>query len=287
MTDRHHNGLKTTLLFAVMWALLLAIGGLLASGTGSSSFIWIFAGLGLLSTFYSYWNSDKLALRAMAARPVSEAEAPILYAMVRELATSARQPMPRMYISPTAQPNAFATGRNPQNAAVCVTEGILRMLEPRELRAVLGHELMHVYNRDILTSSVAAAFAGLITSVAQFMVFFGGNRERGGNPLAMLATALLAPIAASLIQMAISRTREFDADEDGAQLSGDPLALASALRKLDSGTAARPLQPSQRMENVSHMMIANPFRGGGMSRLFSTHPPMQERIARLERMAGY
>ncbi|WP_043502621.1 zinc metalloprotease HtpX [Georgenia sp. SUBG003] len=288
MNRRFNNGLKTTLLFGGMWLLLLAVGGLIANGTGSSSFIWIFAGIGLLSTFYGYWNSDKLAIRAMAARPVSEAEAPALYAMVRELATAARQPVPRLYISPTAQPNAFATGRNPRNAAVCCTEGILSLLEPRELRAVLGHELMHVYNRDILTSSVAAAVAGLITSVAQFMLFFGGGDRERVNPLAMLATALLAPLAATMIQLSISRTREFDADEDGAQLTGDPLALASALRKIESGAAARPLQPTQRMENVSHMMIANPFRGGGgVTKLFSTHPPMNERIARLERMAGY
>jgi heat shock protein HtpX len=283
---RHHNGLKTTLLFGVMWALMLGIGALVANGTGRSAFIWVFAVIGLATTFYGYWNSDKIAIRAMRARPVSEAEAPGYHAIVRELATAARQPMPRLYIAPTAQPNAFATGRNPRNAAVCCTEGILQMLEPRELRGVLGHELMHVYNRDILTSSVAAAFAGVITSVAQFMLFFGG-RDRNANPLALLATALLAPIAASLIQLAISRTREYDADEDGAQLTGDPLALASALRKIEAGTSARPLQPTQRLENVSHMMIANPFRGGGAARMFATHPPMAERIARLERMAGY
>ncbi|WP_324649534.1 zinc metalloprotease HtpX [Georgenia sp. H159] len=284
---RHLNGVKTAALFGLMWAVLLGIGALVAGGTGSSSFIWIFALIGLGTTFYSYWNSDKIALRAMGARPVSEAEAPGMYRIVRELSTTARQPMPRLYISPTAQPNAFATGRNPRNAAVCCTVGILQILDERELRGVLGHELMHVYNRDILTSSVAAAIAGLITSAAQFMLFFGGGRDRGGNVLAMLATAILAPIAASLIQLAISRTREFDADEDGAQLTGDPMALASALAKLERGTAASPLRPDPRLEDVSHMMIANPFRGGGMAKLFATHPPMAERIARLEALAGY
>lgn len=285
---RNLNGVKTAALFGVMWAVLLGVGALVASGTGSGSFIWIFALIGLGTTAYGYWNSDKIALRAMKARPVSEAEAPAMYRIVRELSTRARQPMPRLYISPADQPNAFATGRNPRNAAVCCTTGILQILDERELRGVLGHELMHVYNRDILTSSVAAAIAGLITSAAQFLLFFGGRgRQGGGNILAVLATALLAPIAASLIQLAISRTREFDADEDGAQLTGDPMALASALAKLERGTAAAPLRPDPRLEDVSHMMIANPFRGGGMTKLFATHPPMSERIARLERMAGY
>ena len=283
MQHRHYNGLKTAALFGVMWAVLLGIGWVV----GGPRYLWVFTALGLVMTAYSYWNSDKIAIRAMRARPVSEIEQPAMYRIVRELSTTARQPMPRLYVSPTMQPNAFATGRNPRNAAVCCTAGILQILDERELRGVLGHELMHVYNRDILTSSVAAAVAGLITSAAQFLLFFGGGRDRGGNPLAMLATAILAPIAASLIQLAISRTREYDADEDGARLTGDPMALASALAKLERGTAAAPLRPDPRLEDVSHMMIANPFRGGGMTKLFATHPPMSERIARLEQMAGY
>lgn len=287
MGTRHHNGLKTAGLFGVLWAILLGIGWVVANSTNSPGFIWVFAGLGLVSTFVSYWFSDRIALRSMQARPVTEVEAPQIHAMVRELATRAGQPMPRIYVSPTAAPNAFATGRNPANAAVCVTRGILEILEPRELRGVLGHELMHVYNRDILTSSVAAAIAGLITSVAQFLMFFGGRDWEGGNPLAGLLMLFLAPLAAMVIQMAISRTREFDADEDGARLTEDPLALASALAKLDAGTRRRPLAPTPATESVSHMMIANPFRGGGLTRVFATHPPMEERIARLERMAGY
>jgi heat shock protein HtpX len=289
----HHNGLKTAALFGMIWAVVLGMGALVASYTGRSSFILIFAFIGLASTFYTYWNSDKLAIRAMHAQPVTEEQAPAMYRIVRELSEKANQPMPRLYVSPTDAPNAFATGRNPHHAAVCCTEGILQLLDERELRGVLGHELMHVYNRDILTGSVAAGIAGVISTIGQMLSFgmmFGGgnNREGGGNPIAGIAMALLAPFAAMIIQFAISRTREYDADEDGAKLTGDPLALASALRKLEQGTARAPLAPTAQLVNVSQMMIANPFRAQDVSRLMSTHPPMADRIARLEGMAsGY
>nr|WP_231709942.1 zinc metalloprotease HtpX [Arthrobacter zhangbolii] len=286
LVHHHYNGLKTAALFGVLFAVLLGIGALLSSGTGSPAYIWIFLLIGLATTAYSYWNSDKLAIRAMRAVPVTEAQAPEMYRIVRELSAKAGQPMPRLYVSPTMAPNAFATGRNPQHAAVCCTQGILALLNERELRGVLGHELMHVYNRDILTSSVAAAIAGVITSLGQFLLFFGGGDRRNSNPLATIAMALLAPLAASLIQMAIGRTREYDADEDGARLTDDPLALASALRKLESGTQRAPLPDTdQKLANAAHLMIANPFRSG-VRGLLATHPPMADRIQRLERMAG-
>lgn len=282
----HHNGLKTAVLVGGLWALLLLIGWLLAQGTGSSIWMLVMAGIGLVQTAYSYWNSDTLAVRSMRAVPVSEAEQPAMYAIVRELSAAAGQPMPRLYVAPTMSPNAFATGRDPRHAAVCCTQGILQLLSERELRGVLGHELSHVYNRDILTGSVAAGIAGVVSSVSQMILWFGGGRDReSSNVVALVLTSMLAPFAATLIQFAISRTREFDADHDGAELTGDPLALASALRRLETGVAAAPMAAEPRMEPVSAMMIANPF--GRARNLFATHPPMEERIARLEEMAGY
>jgi heat shock protein HtpX len=280
----HHNGLKTAALLGLLTGLILAVGYWLGGGTGLVLAVFI----SLAANAVSYFYSDRIALRAMRARPVTEAELPGLYAMVRELATTAGQPMPRLYVSPAMQPNAFATGRNPDHAAVAVTTGILNMLEPRELRAVIGHELSHVYNRDILISSVAAGLAGIITMLANLAFFlpFGGDDEDGPNPAGLLLMLILGPLAASIIQLAISRNREFQADASGATLTGDPLALASALEKIHYGTARAPLPADGRLTSAAHLMIANPFAGGGMAGLFSTHPPMEERVRRLYEQAA-
>ncbi|GAA4180826.1 zinc metalloprotease HtpX [Streptosporangium oxazolinicum] len=280
----HHNGLRTAVLLGALSAVIIAVGAWFGGGVG----VQIAVLVALATSGVAYFFSDRIALSAMRARPVGEVEQPLLYRIVRELSTEARQPMPRLYVSPTMQPNAFATGRNPRNAAVCVTYGITQILDERELRGVIGHELSHVYNRDILISSVAGALATMITYLGYAGLFFGGgDDDEGPGFIGALLMIVLGPVAAGMIQMAISRSREYQADESGARLTGDPLALASALRKIEMGTRQLPLPENGRIASASHLMIANPFRGAGIGRMFSTHPPTAERVARLERMAGY
>ncbi|MGH3744037.1 MAG: zinc metalloprotease HtpX [Mycobacteriales bacterium] len=283
------NGLKTAALLGLLSALILIAGGIFGGEQGLIIALVIAIGMNA----FSYFFSEKLALRSMKAYPVTEAEQPRLYGIVNELAQANHMPMPALYLSPTQAPNAFATGRNPRHSAVCCTEGIMAMMDDRELRGVLGHEISHVRNRDILISSVAGTLAAVIVYIAhfaQFAAFFGGmggNRnDRDGGIFGVLALAILGPIAATLVQLAISRNREYQADASGAKVTGDPLALASALRKLERGTQAAPLAQTAQLAPTSSLMIANPFRGGGVGKLFSTHPPMEERIKRLEAMAG-
>ncbi len=279
-----NNGLKTALLLGLMSALVLIAGSFFGRG---GLLIALVVAIGLNG--YAYFYSAKLALRSMRAVEVTPEQAPYLHRVIDELVSTMGIPKPSVHISPTAAPNAFATGRNPAHAAVCCTQGILEILDERELRGVLGHELAHVGNRDILIASVAGALASVIVylaQVAQFSALFGGRgRDARNNPLSLLLLALLGPLAAGLVQSAVSRSREYQADATGAQVTGDPLALASALAKLDAGTSARPLAQTAGVATTSSLMIANPFRGGGIGRLFSTHPPMADRISRLQAMA--
>jgi heat shock protein HtpX len=276
------NRVKTWILIAAMGGLFVLVGAWLGGRSGAMMAL----AIALVFNFAMYWFSDKIAIATTRSKPVTEQEQPALYRIVRELTQQRGMPLPRIYVSEMAQPNAFATGRNPKHAAVSVTKGILQILDERELRGVLAHELSHVVNRDILISSIAAAIGMSITFLARFAFFFGGSDDnRGGNALGLLFAWILAPIAAAIIQMAVSRSREYQADESGALLSKDPEALANALRKLET-TAKQVPVPASVSPAEAHMFIVNPFRGrqAGMSfaNLFSTHPPTDQRVARLE-----
>jgi heat shock protein HtpX len=278
------NTLRTTLLMALLTVLLVLAGGAIGGRSGMT-FALVMAGV---MNFVSYWFSDKIVLAMYGAREVSEADYPEFYGMVRQLAVSSGMPMPKVYIIPSETPNAFATGRNPEHAAVAATAGIMRILTRDELMGVMAHELSHVRHRDILISSIAATIAGAITylaHMAQWAAIFGGGRDRdeeGGGALGMLFMAIVAPIAAMLIQMAISRSREYAADKGGAEISGNPLYLANALRKLEMANRQIPMEANPA---TAHMFIVSPLTGGGLMSLFSTHPPMEERVRRLEALA--
>ena len=286
------NGFRTTILLAVLTALVVWIGQMVGGPNGAVIAL-IFAGA---MNFFSYWFSDKIVLKMYGGQQITANDDPELYSLVQELAAKGGLPMPKVYVIPEDAPNAFATGRNPEHAAVAVTQGIRRILNKRELAGVLGHELAHVKHRDILISSIAATLAGAISymaQMAQFAAIFGGGRSRddgegngGGGIFGLLFMMIVAPIAAMLIQMAVSRSREFMADAGGAKISGDPLALAGALRKLHMGAQNIPLEVSPATQNATaHMFIVSPLSGGSFASLFSTHPAMEERVARLEAMA--
>ncbi|RLK36168.1 zinc metalloprotease HtpX [Cupriavidus plantarum] len=277
------NWVKTFMLMAAITALFIVIGGMIGGRSGMMMALLIALGM----NFFSYWFSDKMVLRMYNAQEVDASTAPQFYGMVQDLAQRAGLPMPRVYLINEDAPNAFATGRNPENAAVAATTGILRVLSDRELRGVMAHELAHVRHRDILTSTIAATMAGAISALANMAMFFGGRDEHGNrtNPIASIAVAILAPLAASLIQMAISRAREFEADRGGAEISGDPQALASALDKIHRYAQGIPFQAAEEHPATAQMMIMNPLAGGGIANLFSTHPATEERIARLMQMA--
>ena len=275
------NWLKTSILMAAIMALFGVIGAYIGGSSGMLLAL-IFGGA---MNVFSYWFSDSMVLKMYNAREVDEYSAPQFYNMVRELAQRADLPMPRVYLIDEAQPNAFATGRNPDHAAVAATTGILHLLSAREIRGVMAHELAHVRHRDILISTISATMAGAISALANFAMFFGGRDSEGRvNPIAGLALALLAPIAASLIQMAISRSREFEADRGGAEISGDPHALADALAKIDAYARGIPMQVAEEHPATAQMMIMNPLSGGGIASLFSTHPSTEERVSRLRAM---